>query len=242
MSRFLLSIICCGIFISFFFSSCTEEKDAKKNIKAYFYPINALKEPLVYEYRPVSNDTLGAQYLYFSTLETDTATYLMTNIYNQFYEVEQLSVEEVVSNGMLQKDYFLYIPDSTGLKRRIPAEIEYGNSFPFEVRDSSGVFLQKMKWTFNEEPLYTTTLIRNRRYIGDKKHHFKGTEYDAITFNLREIIDDFRDGHLETETSGIEIYAKGLGLVYYKKAISENLVLEYELVDRYSMEEFEKKF
>lgn len=242
MSKTQLQILVCGLFFFIFISACTEEKSDKKNIKAFYYPVEELKSPLVYEYRPVSNDTLGIQYFYLSTLETDTATYFTTNIYNQFFEVEQFSIEEVVSNGMMQKDYFLYISDSTGIQSRIPAEIEYGNTFPFEVKDSTGVFLQKMKWTFSEDPLYFTTLIRNRRYIGEQSYSYKNTEYDAVVFSLREIIDDFNNGHLETQTGGIEIYAKGLGLVYYKKNISKDLVLEYELVDRYTMEDLKSKF
>jgi len=95
---------------SFLFLACGEQGSQKRNIKPYYFPIESLKEPLVYEYQSV-NDTLGPQYLYFRTLETDTATYFTSNIYNQFFEVEQFSVEEVVGNGMLQKDYFLYVFD-----------------------------------------------------------------------------------------------------------------------------------
>jgi hypothetical protein len=242
MLKHLSCFILPGVFICIVLSSCTGEKNNKKNIKAFYYPVPTLTEPLVYEYRPVNNDTLGVEYYYFRTIKTDTATYFTTNIYNQFFEVEQFSVEEAVSNGMLQKDYFLYLTDTTGRKTRIPAEIEYDNAFPFEVEDSSGVFLQKMKWVFSTEPLYSTTLIRNRRYIGEQKYQYKGVVYDAVKFSLREVIDDFNDGHLETQTSGLEVYAKDIGLVYYKKNISKNLTLEYELVDQYTMAELEKKF
>ena len=53
---------------------------------------------------------------------------------------------------------------------------------------------------------------------------------------------DFNDGHLEKEYQGKELYAKGLGLIYYKKEIDENFVLEYELRDTFSMTKFEEKF
>lgn len=236
---YLLSLLIIPILLL----SCNDPEVAdKRNVKSFYYPIEELKEPLVYEYKPTNNDTLGTQYCYFSTIETDTATYFTANIYNRFFEVEQFSIEEVVKNGMLQKDYFLYTFDTTGTQLRIPAEIEYNNSFPFEVKDSSGVFLQKMTWTLSEDPLHTTTLIRNRRYIGDSSYDYQGKEYETIIFSLREIIDDFYDGHLETETSGIEIYAKGIGLIYYKKNISKDLAIEYELKDIYTMEELEKKF
>jgi len=204
--------------------------------------VETLQEPLVYEYRSLNNDSLGAQYWYFRTLKTDTATYFTANLYNESFEVEQFSVEEEVTNGMLQKDYFLYLTDTMGIQQRLAADIIYDNAFPFEVEDSSAVFLQKMTWTFSTTPLHTTTLIRNRRYIGEGEYSYKGKTYKTITFSLREVIDDFYEGHLETETSGIEIYAKGLGLVYYKKNIGDALVLEYELKNTYTMKKLETKF
>ena len=54
-------------------------------------------------------------------------------------------------------------------------------------------------------------------------------------------MDDYNDGHLEKQYDGKEIYAKGLGLVYYGKEIEENFVLEYELVDTFSRTVFEQK-
>ena len=55
-------------------------------------------------------------------------------------------------------------------------------------------------------------------------------------------MDDFNDGHLEKNYQGKELYAKNLGLVYYKKEIDENFVLEYELRDTFSMTKLEEKF
>ncbi len=243
--KFIRFSIYCFLLLSILAASCNgESKDDEKkyNIQSFYYPVESLKSPLVYEYQPINNDTFGVQYYYFSTLETDTATYFTSNIYNQFFQVEQFSIEELVTNGMLQKEYFLYDFDSTGNQIRYPAAIEYDNAFPFEVRDSGGIFLQKMKWTFNEEPLHTTTLIRNRRYIGMSSYTYRGKTYEAVTFGVKEILDDFYDGHLETKTNGIEIYAKGLGLVYFKKTIGNALTMEYELKDTYTMEVLEGKF
>lgn len=220
----------------------SKPENKQKNIEAFYFPVDSLISPLVYEYQSVNNDSLGSQYWYFRTIKTDTATYFTANLYNDFFEVEQFSIEEYVSNGMLQKEYLLYGVDSTGRQLQFPAEIEYANAFPFEVSDSSGIFLQKMKWIFNEEPLHTTTLIRNRRYIGDDYYTYNGQDKEAVIFRVREVIDDFNNGNLETETTGTEIYAKGLGLVYYKKQISEAFVLEYKLTDIYTMEELESKF
>lgn len=223
-----------------FQSACVNSED-KKNIREYYYPIESLKQPMVYEYRAVNNDTLGAEYWYFKTHETDTAIYFTGNNLNRNFEVGQFSSEEVVKNGTIQKDYVLFTYDSLGQQFQIPAEIEYGNTFPFEVKDSNSVFLQKLKWTFSEEPLITTTLIRNRRYKGETKFTYNGKVYECVEFQLRELIDDFNNGHFEKEYGGKELYAKGLGLVYYKKVI-DDITLEYELAAVYPMEKLEQKF
>ena len=228
------------LWILVFQLACTG-KGEKSNIREYYYPIESLKQAMVYEYQAINNDTLGAEYWYFKTHETDTATYFTGNNFNRNFEVGQFSSEEVVKNGTIQKDYVLFTYDSLGQQFQIPAEIEYASTFPFEVEDSNSIFLQKLKWTFNENPLITTTLVRNRRYKGEGKYTFKGKIYECVEFGLLELIDDFNNGHFEKEYEGMELYAKGIGLVYYKKIIDE-LKLEYELVDIYPMDTFEQKF
>ncbi len=212
------------------------------NIREYYFPTEELKEiPLVYEYQPVNNDTLGSEYWYFQTVQTDTAIYFTGNYYDRNFEVGQFSSEEVVDNGTIQKDYFLFIFDTSGYQQQVPAEVEIGNVFPFEVSDSTEIYLQKMRWTFSEEPLRATTLTRVRRYKGKTTYEHKGRNYDCVEFQVNELLDDFNNGHLEKEYQGKEIYAKGLGLVYYKKDI-EGLILEYELIDTYPMDTLEKKY
>lgn len=223
-----------------FLSTCASD-GGKKNIREFYYPLESLTKPMVYEYRAINNDTLGSEYWYFKTHETDTATYFTGNNLNRNFEVGQFSSEEVVQNGTIQKDYVLFSYDSLGQQFQVPAEIEFGNTFPFEVKDSNSVFLQKLKWTFSENPLITTTLIRNRRYIGETKYTFQGKIYECVEFQLKELIDDFNNGHFEKEYGGTELYAKGIGLVYYKKII-DNVILEYELVDIYPMDKLEQKF
>ncbi len=230
----------CFLWAIVFQFACVKS-DGKKNIREYYYPIENLMQPMVYEYQAINNDSLGSEYWYFKTHETDTATYFTGNNFNRNFEVGQFSSEEVVKNGTIQKDYVLFSYDSLGQQFQVPAEIEHGNTFPFEVKDSNSIFLQKLKWTFSENPLITTTLIRNRRYKGTAEYTYKDKTYDCVQFQLKELIDDFNNGHFEKEYGGMELYAKGLGLVYYKKVIDQ-LILEYELVDIYPMEVLEQKF
>ncbi len=227
-----------AFFLLLFFSACNFSDT--QNIKDFYFPFEDLKNGRVYEYRPINDQNQPVEYWYYRTVESDSATYFTGNYYDHNFVVRQFSNEEVISNGTLLHSYFLYQTDSLGLQTQVPAIIESGNVFPFEVKDSSGVFLMKLKWIFQEEPEISTTLIRNRRYMGKTKYTFKNKACDAVSFKLTELVDDFNNGHLEPpQYSGQEIYAKGLGLVYYKKEINDNLTLEYELVDTFSMKKLE---
>ena len=84
--------------------TCTKEE--RENIKEFYYPIESLINPKVYEYQSL-RDSLAPEYWYFRTMKTDTATYFTANLYNSYFEVEQFSLEEIVTSGVLQKEYYL---------------------------------------------------------------------------------------------------------------------------------------
>ena len=93
-------------------------------------------------------------------------------------------------------------------------------------------------------PKVETTLIKNRRFMGDTTFVYQGQTHESILFEVRELFerDDQEEGYFEQEFSGIEIYAKDIGLVYYRKEITSELIIEYQLVDQYPMTELEEKF
>ena len=220
--------------------SCGSNK--VQDIGNYYYPLNALKEGVVYEYRPTKGDTLPEEYWFFRSIYTDSVDYLTANYYDHNFIVRQFTTEEIVVNGSIIKDYFLYGLDSLGFQTQIPAVVKGATAFPFEVRDSGGVFLTHLKWTIQNDPEISTTVIKNRRYRGKTTYNFKGKKYDCVEFELKELVDDFNNGHWERQYEGKELYAKGLGLIYYEKKIDDNFVLSYELVDTFGMTELERRF
>ena len=70
----------------------------------------------------------------------------------------------------------------------------------------------------------------------------KTKKIDAIKFNTIELIEHDSEGRLPLEFDGMEIYAKNIGLAAFKKNITDEYQMAYELKDVYSMEEFEEKF
>ena len=85
---------------------------------------------------------------------------------------------------------------------------------------------------------------RKKRGIIHKnlKMFFGGKKVPAVKFLTRELVDQETEGHLELEYGGMEVYAKGIGLVFFKKNISKDWQMAYRLAAVYDMEAFEQKF
>lgn len=221
-------------------SSC--QSDGKRDIERFYLPLEELYDGLVYEYESVGNDTLPPYYWYFRTIEQEETTFLTGMYYNYNFTPQQFIREEQVSNGMLLEEMFLYETDSLDKQSQIPIEILSGSAFPFQVQDSLGVFLYKVKWKSPKDSS-VTTIIRNRRYKRDVTIGFDGKSYKGVEFSLREIISNEVEGSLELELEGVERYAEGIGLVYSKRRlIGGGFEQVYKLVDRYPMSVLEERF
>jgi len=214
-----------------------------KNIREYYFPLRQLQDGLVYEYEAVNNDSLAPNYWYYRSFVQEDGIFF-TGTYYDAADLTPLQFvrEEMVSNGMRLVDLYLYEPDTTGKAERTDAEIIADSVFPFEVRDSGGVFVYHVKWTSPGEPATSTALIKNRRYVGDTTFTFQGKRYDCAVFEVRELLEQEQEGFFEQEFSTVEWYAEGLGLVYYRKEITTDLILEYRLADRYPMAQLEALF
>ena len=222
---------------------CDPDTKSDNNISGYYFPVKDLMDGMVYEYQSVNDKNAPPEYWFHKSVETDSAFYFTGTYYDEQFIVRQFFRAEIVGNGVLLQDQFITaFEDSTGVQSQLHAEIKYGNAFPFEVEDSSEVFLMQLKWIMQEEPLSTTTLTRNRRFAGKTTYNHNGTELPCVEFTLVEEVDNEEVGHLTKEYTGTEYYAKGIGLVYYKKQIDANFVLEYELKGIYTMDKLEDKF
>jgi len=237
----LIKAVCLLSFI-ILITACAKSDD-KINIKSYYFPIEELTEGKVYEYQSANDPSLPPEYWYYRSFESDTGTFFIGNFYDENFEVQQFFTEEIVSNGTLMQNYFLYARDTAGLQVQVPTEILVPNVFPFEVRDSGGIFLYKMKWNSGQGNEGSTTLIRNRYYEGKDQYDFEGKNHECVVFSLRELVEvyDPIEGNIEPEYQGKELYAKGIGLVYYEKELDEKNKLAYKLRAIYTMDELTKK-
>lgn len=221
--------------------SC-EPDDGKKDLKAFYFPLDSLADGRVYEYRVISGSEQRKAYWYYKAVREEQRLYLIGMAYDDAFAPEQFVREEQVDNGMLLSDFIAYETDTvTGLKVQIPAQVEQSNVFPFKVSAPAGVLLFSVRWTSpRDSSVYSFT--RNRQYLKDTSVVFRNEQLPAVLFNVRELVDHEQEGHWQQEYPVTEVYAQGVGLVFTEKRFSDSLRLVYQLEDIYSMEEFEGKF
>lgn len=221
-----------------------QSSDGYRDIRNFYFPLKALESGLVYEYEPLGISPNGTAYWYYRSLIDGNQVNLTGTYYEQALIPQQLSNERLTDAGMVLQDLFLYETDTTDAERQLSTSVTVieDDIFPFRVKANGGVYLYHISWQPPQDSGATIELIKNRRYLGDTTVTFQNRPYDAVIFELKELIAYDKQGVLEQQYSGREIYAKGLGLFYYSKRISEELHLRYQLKDRYPMEQLEALF
>ena len=232
------------LFASFLFFSCNEPTNPIRNIKDYYFPVENLDQGLVYEYETAEDPRNPPFFYYYRSVRNAADLYLTGTYYDYDFTPIQFVREEMTSNGMTLADFYFYHTDTlTNKQNQVPVEIEAKNVFPFTVKEEKpGVLLFTIKWDDPEPTGTEYTLIRNRQFAGDTTYIYQGKEHEAVQFYVRELIDNYNQGHLETEYDGLEIYAKDLGLVYFEKNVSKEFQIKYKLKDTYPMTVLEEKF
>ena len=223
------------------FAACKNETDGLRNIEAYYYPLSDLQDGKVYEYEPLGDESDPPVYWYYKSMAQGGTAYLLGTSYGPTFSPDQFVREERVHNGILLSAFYVYETDAEGKSQQIQADIVAANVFPFEVKPLGSVVLTSLHW----RPLGDTssiTLVRNRQFDSDTTIIFQEKKTPAVKFNTRELVDQEETGHLELEFGGVEVYAKNIGLVYFRKDVSDQRRIEYQLKAVYSMEEFEAKY
>lgn len=233
----LALFICC-------LQACKQDAP-KRDIRAYYYPAEHLRAGRVYEYVNTGlSEEPVSEYWYYRAFPRDSGLFLSATFYDQHFQIGQIAREKIVATGALARECFLYEPDTiTRQQAPVPVSIQSPNVFPFQVSDSTGVFLYKLQYHPIWEPDATVTLVRNRRFLGDgPMFKFNGKQYPSIRFDVREKISNDHDEENTVEAYGEEWYAYGIGLVYSRKTYGAGeLTVENRLNSIFTMPELERR-
>ncbi len=215
-------VMCLGLINT----SCKRPDNPPADYSGYYLPLDAFPaEGLVYTYRNLS-DTTGTPEVWRHFKRGEG---LIESInYGPEQEIVQSQFERIASNGVMTDSLLLYFADTNRVRKQIKVKILSPNKFPFQPGDSTTVWLTHLEWNQPQDSLHIV-LQRRRRFKENTTWLSHGKSVPAVRFTTEDTFETERDGWTTSTWTGEEIYAKGIGLVYYKRNISEQLSLEFEL-------------
>lgn len=233
MKQFILHLI----LMLCLFGACIPE--GSDDISAYYFPIDQLEQGVVYEYRSTNGDSTLTFYYYLKSFVEKDQTTLRGAYYDSNLLLQHTFTEKKIKDGWILKQFDVVQYDSLYNKLYSEAEIIHDNIFPAFPKDTSSVTPYSVKWKNAEDAEVETNLMRYRIYKGAATLKFNGTEKDCVVFDVKERVELKQEGYIDFHSEGKEWYAKGEGLIYYRKKIGEHLLHEYSLHRTYSTEAFE---
>jgi hypothetical protein len=225
--------------------ACSEPE--KRNIADYYFPVKNLKGGKVYEYVVMQNDSVLPEYWYYRSFVRDSGLFLVGTYYDHQFQIGQIVREKITRSGALAKECHLYEPDpdpeAEAGQVHTRTQIDAPNKFPFLVGDSTGIFLFKLQFRPPEDPETSVYVLKKRRFLGNAPlFEYDGKKYPCVRFGLQEAIGNENEKRAMVEIEGEEWYAKGLGLVYYRKTYAGgSFKVEARLSDIFTMAELEQK-
>lgn len=214
------------MYIFIFLPSCTEREEKVENLSKYYLPLDSLEGGgMVYSYRSLVDTTLDQEvWQYIKTSEG-----LIRSInYDHRQQVVQRQYERIVPNGVLIDSLILVDYDSLGRAISHPVRVISPHRFPFEAHDSTQVWLTHLEWWQPGDSLHIV-LQRRRRFEGKTGWQWQGKSIPAVRFRTEDKLETEKDGWTTSEWTGEEVYAENVGLIYYKRKISDQLLIEFEL-------------
>jgi len=214
------------------------------NLKDYYFPVNSLQEGLVYEYSAAGDSEQPPHSWFYKSHTENGNQFLSGQYYNASGAVEQFTLEEITAARTLAREYRLISYDSTGRMKTADLKLIKNQIYPFGKPNTKTIERFKISWSDPIETQYTNELNRGRVFKQFTPCSYQGKEVDCAEFVMVENIEVEKknDGVQTLETTTKELYAKGIGLVYYQKKIGDNTAYTYELTDRISMIDFAKRY
>jgi hypothetical protein len=212
-----------------FNTSCKTSEAQTNGYSAYYFPVDDFpKEGMVYTYRNLTDKSSPPEV--WRHLKLGNGLIESIN-YGMEEEVVMRQFDRIVSNGVVTDSILLFWRDTAKAEHQIKVNVISPYRFPFEPGDSTKLWLSHIDWHQPGDSLHVV-LKRGRRYAGNTQWTMDGKSIPAVRFITEDTFETEKDGWTTSAWTGEEIYAKGIGLVYYRRKFSPQLSIEFELESR----------
>jgi hypothetical protein len=205
----------------------------------------------VYVYEPVENPLHPVEIWHKRFSGDYRNSHIYSRLLSQDLTILQATTESISKQGsaLIRLELYPPAPDSIitvdnvdGLasdsSHSFRAQINEPTTFLFGSPQDNGVAKYQIEYLEPGPDSVRVILTRFRKYVGNETYHLNGKDYPAMRYTVDETLETETEGFTTTTWTTTEIYAKGLGLVYYKKAIEEGFVLEYRLKEIVGYEQY----
>ena len=242
MSKTLTFSLIATLIASTCFLSCATDQTVSHSTEDYY--LNHLTfagTGVVYQYASVNDPSLPDEFWHYRFSGGRGRNFLRATMYTTSGDVVQRSIERLSRDQAELLSLDLVYRDEDGPKE-IATTISENRTFVFGPVDSVTQSVYHIEYWDTSEDSVRVMLTKHRLMEGPVNFVFEGKSIPAISVRTTEKLETETEGFTETEWSGMEIYAQGYGLVYYKKTISEQFVLEYSLSKVLTFQAFQSQF
>lgn len=191
----------------------------------------------VYVYEPVNDPLLPMEYWHKRFSGDHRGNHIYSTLYSAESDVLQSSMESIdKKDASLIKLELAYPSGDTN--SMLSVKINEANTFLFGPPDTTMLAKYQIEYREPNEDSVRVILTRERRFVKEEQYNYQGKDYPAMRFVVKETLETETEGYTESTWETTEIYALGLGLVYYKKPVNTAFVLEYKLRDILPYEDF----
>jgi hypothetical protein len=211
----------------------------------YFDAIALGDSGKIYVYEPVNDSLLPVEYWHRRFSGDGRGNHIYSRLLSPDGSLLQSFIESIDRKGATVIQLELAYPedpiDENGKMEMLSVEINDSTTFLFGPPDTTAIARYQIEYREPASDSVRVILSRERRFVKEEQYHYQAKDYPALRFVVKEILETETEGFTESEWETTEIYALGLGLVYYRKPINNDFVLEYKLRDILEYEEFFQK-
>ena len=219
-------------------AGCSTSDEPSTRLYPYYLDERAMGgKGVVYIYEPVSAPDHPIEYWHFRYSPGFKGNIFRATLYDDSGMTTQVVIERFANHRSELMELQLNFMSDEEVKT-VNATINERPVFPFGPIDSALSVRSQFEYYDTSADTVRVILTRERTVAGTTEFLFEGKNTPAVEFSLYEMLETETEGFTETPWTGKEIYAQDVGLVYYRKDIAPDFILEYRLVRRVPFEQF----
>ena len=221
----------CVVLTCILLVSCGPEMQTSDLLEDYYFDhLTFHGGGVVYRYESVNDPGMPDELWHYRYDSNYRGNYIHAAMYTPEGVEMQRSRELLTPEGAQLRNLLLQYRDDT-LNIPVMANVNASRTYTFGEIENEPTSVYSIEYVDPASDSVRVVLTRNRTVTGRAEIDVLGKTLQAITVRTDDVLETETEGFTTTEWTGNEIYAFHMGLVYYKREISADFILEYKLAE-----------